>query len=116
MEAIMQGTRKIAVAGATGSVGHHIVEVLRARGHEVVPMSRASGVDVITGEGLARALGGVECIIDAATGPSPDEKTATDFFATATRNLQAAGRQAGVQQIVVVSIIGIDRLTGGGYY
>jgi len=39
---------KIAVAGATGRLGRHVVDVLAERGHEVVPMSRATGVDVIT--------------------------------------------------------------------
>jgi nucleoside-diphosphate-sugar epimerase len=55
----MQGGRKIAVAGATGRVGGHLVEVLEAAGHDVVPMSRSSGVDVVTGEGLSEALAGV---------------------------------------------------------
>ena len=104
---------KIAVAGATGRVGRHIVDVLTARGHEVVPMSRASGVDVITGTGLDEALAGVECVIDAASSPSPDQKSATDFFTTASRNLQDAAARAGVKRILVVSIIGIDRFTGG---
>ena len=31
----------------------------------MVPISRSSGVDVITGAGLARALDGIECVIDA---------------------------------------------------
>jgi len=104
---------KVAVAGATGSVGRHIVDVLKAGGHEVVPMSRASGVDVITGTGLAQALAGVEVVIDAATGPSPDQNAATEFFTTAARNLQQASAKAGVRQILVVSIIGIDSFTGG---
>ena len=104
---------KIAVAGATGRVGRHIVDVLRAGGHDVVPMSRASGVDVITGKGLAEALAGVECIIDAASSPSPDQKTATDFFTTSAANLQKAGARAGVKQILVVSIIGIDKFKAG---
>jgi len=104
---------KIAVAGATGSVGRHIVEMLKARGHDVVPMSRATGVDVVTGQGLAQALVGVEVVIDAATNPSPDQKSATDFFTTAARNLQEAGAKAGVKRIVVVSIIGIDKFKGG---
>ncbi|MGH3138147.1 MAG: NAD-dependent epimerase/dehydratase family protein, partial [Gaiellales bacterium] len=47
----MQTHMKIAVAGATGRVGRHIVEVLEERGHDVVPISRATGVDVITGQG-----------------------------------------------------------------
>jgi uncharacterized protein YbjT (DUF2867 family) len=104
---------KIAVAGATGSLGRHVVDVLKAGGHDVVPMSRASGVDLIAGKGLAPALADVEVVIDAATGPSPDRKAATDFFTTAARNLQQASAKAGVRQVVVVSIIGIDKFRGG---
>ena len=92
----MQPSKKIAVAGATGRVGHHVVGVPAARGHDVVPMSRSQGVDVITGDGLAAALAGVDCVIDAATGPSPEQEAATTFFTTAARNLQQAGQQAGV--------------------
>ena len=109
----MDAPRKIAVAGATGRVGRHVVDVLRASGHDVVPMSRSGGVDVITGDGLAAALDGVEVIIDAASGPSPDQRAATEFFTAAARNLRQAGQQAGVRRIVVVSIIGIDRFTAG---
>jgi uncharacterized protein YbjT (DUF2867 family) len=109
----MQARRKIAVAGATGRVGRHVVEVLKAQGHEVVSMSRSSGVDVVSGDGLAQALSGVECIIDVATTPSPDQAAATEFFTAAARNLQEAGERAGVQRIVVVSIIGCDRFTAG---
>jgi len=104
---------KIAVAGATGRVGRHVVDVLRDRGHEVVPMARSTDVDVITGDGLAEALAGVECIVDLSTGPTPDEEAATEFFTTAARNLQEQGREAGVQRMVVVSIVGIDRFTNG---
>ena len=109
----MDARRKIAVAGATGRLGRHVVEVLEARGHDVVRMSRSSGVDVVTGDGLDAALTGVDAVIDAATGPSPDERAATDFFTTAARNLHEAGARAGVQRMAVVSIIGIDRFTGG---
>jgi uncharacterized protein YbjT (DUF2867 family) len=110
---IMQARRKIAVAGATGRVGRHVVDVLETGGHEVVAMSRSSGVDVVTGDGLAEALVGVECVIDVATGPSPDQEAATEFFTAAARNLQEAGERAGVRRMVVVSIIGVDRFTAG---
>jgi len=109
----MLAPRKIAVAGATGRVGHHVVDLLEARGHEVVPISRSGGVDVITGEGLTEALAGVECIVDAASGASPQQEAATEFFTTEARNLHEAGKRAGVQRMVVVSIIGCDRFTGG---
>ena len=105
--------KKIAVAGATGRVGRHIVDVLTEQGHEVVAMARATGVDVITGAGLDEAVAGAECIVDAATGPSPDKEEAAAFFTTASRNLHAAGERAGAQRMVVLSIIGTDRFTEG---
>jgi uncharacterized protein YbjT (DUF2867 family) len=109
----MDAHAKIAVAGATGRVGHHVVDVLQERGYDVVPMSRATGVDVVTGAGLAEALAGVDAIVDAATGPSPDQDAATRFFTASARNLQEAGARAGVGRVVAVSIIGADRFSGG---
>jgi uncharacterized protein YbjT (DUF2867 family) len=104
---------KVAVAGATGRVGRHIVEVLESRGHHAVRISRSEGVDVISGQGLDAALAGVDAVIDAATGPSPDKDESIAFFTTAARNLHEAGERAGVQRLVTVSIIGIDEFVGG---
>ena len=109
----MQSARKIAVAGATGRVGRHVVDVLEAQARDVVPISRSRGVDVITGEGLPEALAGVELVIDAATQPLNDQAAATAFFTTSARNLQEVGEEAGVQRIVMVSIVGADRFKGG---
>ena len=111
----MNAPGKIAVAGATGRVGRHVVDALEEQGHEVVAISRSNGVDVVTGDGLADALAGVRTVVDAATGPSPEQEAATEFFEAAARNLQEYGERAGVQQIVVVSIIGIDHFTTGYY-
>ena len=36
----MGAPQKIAVAGATGRVGRHVVDVLEEHGHEAVAMSR----------------------------------------------------------------------------
>jgi uncharacterized protein YbjT (DUF2867 family) len=105
--------QRIAVAGATGRVGRHVAAILEAEGHQVVPISRSTGVDVVTGDGLEDALAGVTTVVDAATGPSPDREAATAFFTAAAGNLQEYGERAGVKRIVVVSIIGIDRFTGG---
>jgi uncharacterized protein YbjT (DUF2867 family) len=110
----MSADMKIAVAGATGRLGPHLVDVLTERGHDVVPISRKHGVDVITGEGLEGALAGVDTVVDATTPGSPEQEAATKFFTTAPRNLQDAGERAGVRRIVVVSIIGCDRFSGGG--
>jgi uncharacterized protein YbjT (DUF2867 family) len=104
---------KIAVAGATGRVGQHIADVLTERGHDVVGIARSTGVDVISGTGLDAALAGADVIVDAATGPSPEQQPATEFFVTAARNMQEAGTRAGVQRAVVVSIIGTDKSAAG---
>jgi uncharacterized protein YbjT (DUF2867 family) len=109
----MSARKRIAVAGATGRVGRHVVDVLEGAGHDVVRISRSTGVDIITADGLDEALDGVESVVDAATGPSAEEKPATEFFTTAARNLQETGVRAGVQRIVVVSIIAADRFAGG---
>ena len=70
-------------------------------------------MDIISGDGLANTLSGVDTIVDVATGPSPEQHAATEFFTASARNLHQAGETAGVRRIVVVSIIGIDRFTAG---
>jgi uncharacterized protein YbjT (DUF2867 family) len=109
----MAATTKIAVVGATGRVGHHIVDVLTERGHEVVPIARSLGVDVITKLGLDDALVGIDTIVDASTGPSPEQSAATEFFTTSVQNLQAAGKKAGAKHLIVISIVGTDRYAHG---
>jgi hypothetical protein len=76
-------------------------------------MSRTTGVNVITGEGLADALVGVDAIIDLATSPNPDEAEATEFFTTSATNLHIAGAAAGVKRLIPMSIVGIDPFTHG---
>jgi uncharacterized protein YbjT (DUF2867 family) len=106
-------SKKIAVVGATGRVGEHVVDVLGEQGVESVGIARSLGIDVVTGEGLDEALAGVSVIIDCATGASPDGEEAAAFFRAATGNLAAAARRAGVQRVVLVSIIGIDKFDSG---
>ena len=103
------------MSGATGRVGRHVVDVLKARGYDVAAMSRSSGVNVVSGVGLDEALAGAECVIDVASGPSHDQEAATQFFTAAARNLHEASERASVRRMVVVSIIGINRFTAGYY-
>lgn len=108
----MQNKTRIAVVGATGRLGRHVVDVLNAA-HDVVPISRSQGVDVFTGDGLAEALTGVQTVIDVSTFPTPDQEAATDFFSTAARNLHQVGQRAGVRRLVGVSIVSTDRYVAG---
>ena len=106
---------KMAVAGGTGTVGHHAVEVARERGHEVVVLTRSNGVDLVSGRGLDDALRGVDVVIDASNLTTTSPKKATEFFTTVTRNLLAAEQRAGVRHHVIPSIIGVDRAPYGYY-
>lgn len=106
---------KIAVAGGTGVVGRHVVEAARTAGHEVLVLARSAGVDVQTGEGLAAALVGVQAVVDTTNPGTIDEAVATEFFVSSSATLQRVGAEAGVEHLVVLSIVGIDGLDSGYY-
>jgi uncharacterized protein YbjT (DUF2867 family) len=107
---------RIAVAGATGAVGRYVVAAARQRGHEVVSISRRLGVDVRTGSGLPEALQGVEVIIDTTNAGTTKRAEATAFFTEVAGQLQAIGAAQGVSRLVVLSIVGLERVPGFGYY
>jgi uncharacterized protein YbjT (DUF2867 family) len=106
---------RIAVAGATGTVGRHVVAVAGERGHEVVPLSRATGVDLTTGAGLAQRLEGVEAVVDVANTTAQSRRGAEAFFGAVTGGLLAAERAAGVGHHATLSIIGVDGVPSGYY-
>jgi uncharacterized protein YbjT (DUF2867 family) len=54
-------------------------------------------------------------VVDVANTPSEGE-AALEFFATLTRNLLTAEPAANVGHHVALSIVGVDRLRGGGYF
>lgn len=107
---------KIAVAGGTGMVGHHIVNLARERGHDVVVLSRSAGTDLLTGVGVADAMAGCEVVVDALGPTETSGQAAEHFFTTTSQHLQEAAEQVGARRIVVVSIVGIERASGFGYY
>jgi len=101
---------RVAVAGGTGVVGSRIVEALRADGHDAVALSRRTGVDLTTGEGLDAAVEGVDAVVDTSNVSTLSADAAIRFFQTATGNLVAAAARAGVPHLVLLSIVGIDRM------
>jgi uncharacterized protein YbjT (DUF2867 family) len=106
---------RIAVAGGTGVVGHHVVEVARERGHEVVVLARSEGVDLTSGTGLAGRLAGVDAVIDTTSIATQRRRSAEAFFGGVTRHLLTAGAAAGVGHHVALSIVGIDDVDTGYY-
>jgi uncharacterized protein YbjT (DUF2867 family) len=65
--------------------------------------------------GLEEALEGVEVIVDTANAESLNQAKATTFFTGVTERLQAFGSAQGVQRLVTLSIVGIDRVSFGYY-
>lgn len=103
---------KIAVAGAAGRTGRHVVDQARASGHEVIALVRdasrivdAEGVVVIEGDAreslvVDDALGGADALISVLSlGLSEDEPQ----YSKATRALVAGAERAGLRRVVVVA-------------
>ena len=106
---------RVAVAGGTGLVGTMVVERLAGAGHTAVVLARSRGVDLTTGEGLAAALAGCDAVIDVSNVTTMRRKVSVDFFGAVARNLLAAGAEAGVDHVVVLSIVGVDEVDLGYY-
>ena len=105
---------KIAVAGATGRLGRHVVDVLSEAGHEAVPIARSARRRCHhRGRPRRRAAGRPRHHRRHGQPQAPSRGPATEFFTTAARNLQQAGERTGVARYIVVSIIGIQAATGG---
>lgn len=101
---------KIAVVGGTGTLGHHVVGALRARGEEVRVLSRKSPdhpIDLMTGEGLADALAGCDVVVDASNIASLQMGKK---IVEGTRQLLAAEAEAGVGHHVGISIVGCEHV------
>jgi uncharacterized protein YbjT (DUF2867 family) len=101
---------KAVVLGASGRIGRKLVGMLRRNGWDVVEASPSFGIDSVTGVGLAEALEGARAVVDVSNSPSLEGADALRFFEMSGRNLLAAGRAAGVQHHVALSIVGVDRL------
>ena len=106
---------KITVVGASGLIGTKVVELLQADGHEVVAASRSTGLDVLTGDGLADALGGADALVDVTNSPSFEADAVMAFFTRSATNISAAAKDAGVGHYVALSIVGVDALPDSPY-
>lgn len=106
---------RIAVVGASGRIGREVVDILTNRGEEIVAITRSAGIDVVSGQGLAEALTGVDVVVDAVNTATTETAAVTEFFGTVATNITEAAQAAGVRRIVLVSILGIDNFTAGHY-
>jgi uncharacterized protein YbjT (DUF2867 family) len=106
---------RIVVIGGTGLIGSKLVRHLRACAVDVVAASPASGVNTVTRIGLPEALRGAQVVVDVADSPGFDDETAREYFQTSSRNLSITAANSGVGHLVVLSVVGAERLAGSGY-
>lgn len=110
-------TSPILVTGGTGTLGGHVVPLLREAGHDVrilcrTPRESKDGieyfaVDLLKGDGVDRAVAGVETVLHLAGGTKGDD--------TATQNLVRAAVKAEVKHLVYISVIGVDTMPIGWF-
>ncbi|MFD7505869.1 SDR family oxidoreductase [Streptomyces sp. NPDC059850] len=106
---------KIAVLGGTGLIGSKVVKKLNAAGHEAVACSPSTGVDIVTGKGLEQAVAGADAVINLTNSPTFDAAS-TAFFQTSMDNLLAAAQKGGVRHVVILSIVGAEKVTELDYF
>ncbi|MGI5440970.1 SDR family oxidoreductase [Streptomyces shenzhenensis] len=106
---------KIAVIGGTGLIGSQVVRKLAAAGHEAEPHSMSTGVDVISGKGLEEAVAGAAVVVNLTNSPTFDDASPA-FFRTSMDNLLAAAQKGGAGHVVILSILGADRVPEAAYY
>ncbi|MYS78720.1 SDR family oxidoreductase [Embleya scabrispora] len=107
---------RIVVIGGTGLIGSKLVTKLGEHGHEAVAAAPNTGVNTLTGEGLAEVMQGASVVVDVSNSPSFEDAAVLEFFTTSTRNLLAAGREAGVGHHVALSVVGSERRPDIGYF
>ena len=107
---------RIVVIGGTGLIGSHLVRTLTEHGHDAVAAAPSTGVNTLTGEGLHDVLAGAQVVVDVSNSPTLDDG-AVEFFRTATANLLAAEKEAGVGHHVALSVVGTEQLAlQSGYF
>ncbi len=105
----LRNTTTIAVIGASGTAATRVAARLKARDVAVVEVSRTHGVDLLSGQGLLRALEGVDVVIDVSSPPPADRwSTIGDALARASRNVVGACAAQEIQRLVVSTIAGIE--------
>ncbi len=106
----------VVVTGGTGELGRQVVRQLGSAGRVVRVVSRRprpaadrgpydwAAAELMTGDGLRDALAGAATVVHCAGRYRPKEDVA------AVRTLLDAARSAGIEHLVAVSIVGIDRI------
>ena len=109
----------VLITGSTGTLGRHLARAALSSGYAVRVQSRRlppgggaevshswAQADLVSGEGVREAVGGMDAVIHAASDPRRPQ--AVDVVGT--KRLVEAARQADVGHLIYVSIVGVDKL------
>lgn len=104
----------VLVTGGTGRIGAALVSLLRSRDVPVVVASRGGGadpalsrrLDLAAGGGLGDVLDGVRTVVLLHTDP----RNAAEVDGEGTARLAAAAKGAGVEHLLLLSIVGCDQV------
>ena len=111
----------IAIVGATGFVGSHLVPHLVEAGHRVTAVSRtgrrlagwtdavdARAADVTTGNGLDEALAGADAVVHLVAIPRESKgRRFEEVNVGGTRHVVEAAQRAGIRRFVHLSVLGV---------
>ena len=111
----------IAVVGATGFVGSHLVPHLAQQGHTVIAISRtgrrlpkwtdavdARAADVTTGAGLDEAMLGADAVVHLVAIPRESKgRRFEQVNVRGTRRVVDAAERAGIRRFVHLSVMGV---------
>jgi nucleoside-diphosphate-sugar epimerase len=111
----------IAIVGATGFVGSHLVPHLVGAGHRVIAISRdgrrlpewgdavvAQAADVATGIGVDEALAEADAVVHLAAIPRETRgRRFADVNVRGTERVVASAERAGVRRFVHLSVLGV---------
>ncbi len=110
---------RVLITGGTGELGQALIPRLQTAGYQVRITSRRPApaektadvewaqVDMVTGEGMAEAMAGVNTVIHAASSPFKDLQMVD---VEGTGRLLEAGQRAGIDHFLYISIVGVDKI------
>jgi putative NADH-flavin reductase len=116
---------KIAIIGATGFVGSHLVKEALQRGHQVTAIVRTAAKvklnhpnlsvkqgDVLQQEELAGLLAGQEVVLSAYNAGWDNPHLYEDFL-TGSQSIQSSAKEAGIRRLLVVGGAGSLEIAPG---
>ena len=115
---------EIVVTGGTGHLGRELVPLLVTAGHNVRVLSRRPGPnhvvgDLVTGEGIADAVNGIDVLVHLASGAADNGARGLGYAASKRSDVDPTERLVQLvspdTHVVYISIVGVDKIPLGYY-